>query len=519
MNFTPRNRSAKNAPRFRGDPGMRRRTKQALSVVGAAAIVTLVWPGPASGKDAPLSGYEGTAKAEPVHLEIFDPVIPLPSDPQVDVGVAYTRAVTDTGPVSRATASYLWPGDVLGDGFSQLVGGDVSYPIQVNSRTPATAAAPATNTAQLTDGNGMTTSSNDTTTKATVTGLGIAGPDTDLLSNIGDGLGQLLGKSPSSSPTSPNVPVPVSSTLAGLATVQNVKSQSETKIGAKSFTVSARAVASDIELLEGLITIQGVDMTAQSVSDGKKATNTGHATIGSVGLLGQVLSLDEKGLHVAGSTATLPGLPDVLVSALKQIGISVQVAQTTHEVDGASGSFGAKGLIITIDTKPLRSALNAPFGILAEIVSKLPSQLSDQLGPLLNLAPKFVVTVGDVRTSASASQGYTGTGGPPVSVPTGGTNPGGDTGGIGPVGGGQPLGPGSTGLPQTTPQQTTPQQTTPSSFTLPGLGTIPRLVVLAALAGAVLFGWLFRAVGAFILGGAGTCSFGLSTGVPDLRKG
>jgi hypothetical protein len=501
---------------------MKRRTKQALSVVGAAAVVTLVWPGPASGSGAPLSGYQGSAKAEPIHLEIFDPVIPLPTDPQVDVGIAYTRAVIDTGPVSRATASYLWPGDVLGDGFSQLVGGDANYPIQVNSRTPATANAPATNSAQLTDGNGMTTSSNDTTTKATVTGLGIAGPDTDLLSGIGDGLGQLTGKSPSSSPSMPDLPVPVSSSLAALATVQNVKSQSQTKITDRTLTVSAHAVASDIELLSGLITIKGLDMTAETVSNGKHAVNSGHATMSGIGIAGQLITLDDGGVHIAGSTATLPALPDTLVSALKEIGISVQAAQTTHEVDGASGSFASKGLVITIETKPLKSALSAPFGILAKIVAQLPSQLSDQLGPMLNLAPKFVVTIGDVQTSGSAAPAYTGSGIPPVTGNPGsnpGTNPGntvpGDNNGV-------PLNPGTPGQPGSTipPGATVPPQTTtPAGFALPGLGTIPRLILLGALAGAVAFGWLFRAAGAFILGGAGRCAFGLTTGVPDLRKG
>jgi hypothetical protein len=206
-------------------------------------------------------------------------------------------------------------------------------------------------------------------------------------------------------------------------------------------------------------------------------------------------------------------------------------------VDGASGTFRAQGLVLTVDTKPLRSALNAPFGLLRQIVSKLPSQLSDQLGPLLNLAPKFVVTIGDVRTSASASEGFDGGGLPsgPTTPPAGGTTPstpadtgggavggggnsgGGDLGASGPIGGNDaaapPAGDGNT------PNVIPPSTQTPAAFSLPGLGDVPRAMILGGVVVAAALGWLLRTAGGFLLGGARTCRYGLASGVPDLRKG
>jgi hypothetical protein len=508
---------------------MNRRTKRNLSLLGAVGLLTLMWPGPASAETS-LGGYSGLAQAEPVRIQVYEPVIPIPTTPQIDGGFAYTKSTTDTGPVSRATASYFWPGDTIGDGFGQLTGDQSqTYPIQVNSRFPATAEAPATNTAQLTTGNGMTTSSDESATKATVTGLGIAGPDTDLLGGLADGLGQLTGAT-TTPPKIPDLPVPVSKTLAGLATIQNFKSTSDVVVGKSSVTSTAEAYMSKIDLLGGLVSLDGIDVTSKTVSDGTKATATGKAEFGGIKIAGQALSLDQDGFELAGTNVKLPAVPDAVNKLLAMLGIQITYLQTAHSVDAATGSFTSTALQITVDTAPLKSLLHVDdlIGPLQQLVQQIPG-LGDTLAPVLGIGPKIVLYVGNVQTSATAAPAYTG-GSVPIAPSGGGSSPttssgGGSTGGD--IGTGGSTGDGTTGDGTT---GTTPVGATngggpttsaiqPAAYNLPRLGAVPRMLILGGLLLAGVLGWLLRTGGGFLLGSSRNCSYGLPTGVPDLRKG
>jgi hypothetical protein len=506
-----------------------RRTKRTLALFGGTVLAVLAWPGPSSA-DTNLGGYNGVAQAEAIRIQIFEPTIPIPVDPgkpEIDAGIAYTKANTDTGPVTRATASYLWPGDTIGDGFGALVGNDkAQYSIQVNSRYPETATSPAKNTAQITDGNGMTTSTDGFNTKATVTGFGIAGPNTDLLSGIGQGLRNLPGLGNPTAPPSKDVsvPVPVSQMLAALATVQNVQSTSSVVTGKNSVTCTAQALMSNVKLLGGLINIDSIKATSTTVSDGKTATTSGSIRPGAITLAGTDIGLAGKGVKLGDSSTKLPDLPSSVTDLLGKIGVEINYAPSSRTSDGATAALASDGLVISIDTQPLKTALNVGglIGPLQDLIEKIPN-IGSTLGPLLGLGPKIVIRIGDVFSTATAAPAYVV---PPVNP--GGSNPvpgGGQPSGnvVPPVntGGGPPIntGPGVP-LPSTTPGGTTTTPSTqPSAFTLPGLGEVPKALIIGGLAFALVAGWLFRMVSGFILGGAGSCAHGLTTGVPDLRKG
>jgi len=475
-----------------------------------AALVVLVWPGPAVHGDTSLGGYTGIATAAVVHIEIFDPTIPIPSSPQGDGSIGYTKSNVDSGPTSRALSSYLWPGVVLGDGWDQITKKPGSvYPLQVDSRYPATTQAPANNTIQLTDGNGMTTSTDGFNTKASVTLLGLAGDGSNPLGGIGSGLPQLGGlkPSPTQTATKPS-PLDVGSSVAAVVSAKNVTSTSVTTVADKTVTAEAHAAVSNLSLLGGIISIAGLDVQSKVVSDGAKATTSQTTTIGQLKLLGIPIALSTDGIDLG-----LPALSTTVSNLLSSLGLELHVMPVTQSTTGASGQVSNRALQIVIDTKLLKQVLDS---ILNPIVAQIPPVLRDQLSPFLGLGPRIVLTVGTTDTTATGAPAYNfqfpsgGSVGVAGAGTTGGTGTGPVTNGTLPANtsnGGTQL-PGTPGTPGTAP----------ASYAFPALGSVPRMLILGLLALAAVVGWAMRMAGGPLLLGGRSCGYGLATGVPDLRK-
>ena len=64
----------------------------AAGLVGAVLPVSTAEAAPA----ATFSGFATSAVASPLRLEIYEPTIPIPSDPQLELEVGYTMVEADT---------------------------------------------------------------------------------------------------------------------------------------------------------------------------------------------------------------------------------------------------------------------------------------------------------------------------------------------------------------------------------------------------------------------------------------
>ena len=515
---------------------MNRRTKQVVALLGTATVVTLMWPGPSSADDSTqttLSGFDASLTASPVRIQIFDQGIPGPPDPnkpQLDMGIAYSHSEGSAGRMS-STASYFWPGDLIGNGLGQLVP-NANYTVRSDASYPATAATPATDKVQITDGNGMQTAADANSTSATTTGLGIEG--TNVLSGLFQGIGKLFGQT--SAPAAP-APLQIPNLLAGIVSLKNVTSDTNISVGKDSVTATAHAAMSSLDLLGGLISLKGFDVKSTTVSDGKKSTVDGTATIGGLTVLGQTIALDTKGVDLAGNATPLPQLPDLLSALGLGITWLHSDKNVTSDDSSAGGTFDAYGMELTVDTTKLWDTFHVGqlMAPIANLLSQIP-QFGSILGALVTYAPKMVIDIGSVQSNLTASPAYNFTGGGSTGGGGGGgvpaTNNGGGVGGVSTnfgggtsnVGGGDlGTGLGNTGG-STTPNtgtNMTPSLGTPQSagFTFPALGKVPRMLILGALVLAAGLGWLLRAAALTLFGAGGNCDFGLARGVPDLRKG
>lgn len=507
----------------------------ALGLVAASAAAALV-PAQATPSTQAYGGFSIATTASPLKLEVFEPVIPIPTDPQFEMDFSYTRVLGDSGPTTTARASAMWPGPAVGEGlktFGEQLGlpgalTDGGYPVQVNSAYPSdttqAASEPFPGMVQRVDAGekrtvakaGYTPSGDLPEGNPDGTATSSPNPLTALQSGDLTALGTILTGSTTGNDENPVSTSPLGD-LSLLIDFDGMTSVSSAQYDGDKIITTATSRLGELRLLMGLIKLDGINVVTRvttSLDGGAKTSRT--VDVGGMTIAGQKFSYGPDGFTAAGSTTPVPGLPATGTDLLKMLGISIEIPKPTVTTSGSSGQVDAEAVRITLDTKPLRSKL--PSLPLDDLVSKLPDLqqgniLKGMLVSLNTIAPRLVLHLGYASASASAV--------PPIDFGSGGVSAatGGTTGTPGTAGTPGTVGQPSAGeVPPATSPATTPIQQVAAVPGLPALGTIPMLLVLAGLTLSGGIGWYLRRAGVILFGGAAACAHGLKAGIPDLRK-
>jgi hypothetical protein len=489
-----------------------------------------------------FSGYTSAAWSAPVKIEIYEPMIPIPSTPQAELELAYSEVESDST-TSRGRSSFIWPGAPVGEGFKTIVEqfglppslGEDGYPVQVNSAFPAGPGSEAdepfpgmiqragsddgsayAETGYSTDAQAQDRDGGEGDDGGLVPGLPLPGLDglTGLLSAPGRSAAPDGEEAPPSLGLPPALGAVVD--LGGFTSVSRTETED-------AVTAVARSSFGDVALLGGLVRIEGLKVRAEASSDGAMGRSAGRAAYGELVALGQRFAFGPDGFEAVGRPAPIPGLPDEVSEALSTLGVTVRLPRPIHEKDRDSASAAVTGLVIELDMRPLKKALDTlPLADLLGAVPEEAGQLKDALALATGLSSRVVVSLGNARASVDTSAAIE----PPVvepEEPATEESEEADAGAAAAGGGTPPLGtPSATGPP---PTGTTPASSAgalpdvaPAGAGLPPLFSIPGLLLVGGIALATVAGSYFRRMGAAALGRGAPCPHGLDSGLPDLRK-
>jgi hypothetical protein len=514
----------------------------AAGLVGTAAPIPLAHAEPAFG------GYSTEAMATPLKIEIYEPTIPIPATPQAELEIAYTKVEAASGPTGNGIASWLWPGDPVGQGcktfVEKLVPADTGlcedgYPIQVSSKTPG---EPSEDSDEPFPGSLMRTSADRKGVRSTV-GWSSDGDVSEKNDKGGeqpeqpelpesplDQLGSLgaaiTGKnSTAAEPEPPGNGLPPQ--LAALVDFDGMVSKARTETVGRSVNAVATSKLTNLSLLGGIITADSVTVTTRTTADGKKPTASGASKVVGLELAGTPITVGRDGVRLADEGHEIPELPDDPEKALEQLGVSLVLPKPERTARGDSSAAAFEGIQIVIDTGPLRRNLDdVPFEEVLGLIPDQAAELRNLLGAATQLAPKFVITAGNAAAETNTVPkmdfdlptvdpgDLNGAGAPPV-----GASPGSADGLASGSAGGPPVDPGAAAAAAGGESgDVDALAAEPMSAGLPPLASIPGALMVGAFVIAAGIGWWLQKIGGLVLGGAGSCSHGLETGIPDLRR-
>lgn len=562
------------------------RTRSLVLPLAAAALVGAMLPlttgsavaapaGAEEGEPA-FSGFSGEAVGAPVEIEIYEPSIPIPSTPQAEFLFGYSRVEADSSS-SAGRASYLWPGDSLGEGaktvFENLglppeISGPIAaqgYPFQVNSNFPsgeefqadepfpgvvqrtgaadgkvyADMAYSSDCQAQDPDGGGSDGDGGGGGGTPGVPGLpglpglpGIAGITGGLTSALTGGSSSSArassGQGGAAAAAEEETPCQFPAELAALVDVGGYTSTSSIIDDATQVRSVNRAVLSDISLLGGVVQISSIQARSVSTSNGKSSDADGVASYGVITVAGQKFRFGPDGFEAAGQSQGAPETPAEIAAGLKELGLTITLPKPETEAKGGKASSSIVGMSVEVDLKTLNLVLTQLP--LSDIFIELPDDLGPIKSALLsaaNLASRIVVNLGVASTEVETVQGID-IPVPPTPEPEEETE--GEGGGA--ASGGNTSG-GATGSSAGVPGSSTPTapaggDAAPAAGELPAdaalasglpkLFSIPGVLLFGGLALAAVLGSYMRKMGALALGGGAACPHGLDSGLPDLRK-
>ena len=460
-------------------------------------------------EESNLGGYRLRSEATPLGMLLWEPLLPFPvdpGDPHMVMHSAYSRTTFNTGPTGRALASALWPGDVFGDSLEQVVEGQ-DYPLMANARVPQ---GPEEQELELAPGMRMHTTAGPTAVEARST-------TTDLPSDA-----------------------------VGVGTYE---STSRSFLEDGMAVTTAHSAVSDVQMLEGLVSIDSIVTDLEARGDGATSATSGSTSVSGLTIAGFGFVLDEDGLRPEtgeeNEESPLPFDPDQRTAdeIREELGIELELLPHEEELDGGEAVRSAGGVRVSIDIEVLRSAYLDE--VLGPLVDQLPDDLRHPPVPdempfnpidVLFLEPRVDVILarGVVEANTVEQLDFDGFGAdfgdpPPAAPPTPEVEGSADLGGMdadaptpsmdtfGPVGAAdEPVA--EPEVSQTPPaeQQQELQAVGAGSFPeAAGSTTLAALVALgmAGLGARGLHGMTGRVFGA----GAG-CEAGHPTGVPNLKE-
>ncbi|MDX1510360.1 MAG: hypothetical protein R3249_03355 [Nitriliruptorales bacterium] len=323
-----------------------------------------------------FTGYKAEAFAAPVTIQLFEQLVPIPVDPgkaHLEISANHSNASLNTGPVGLGIGSTTWPGDGIANGLGQLACDEsVLWPIMARASYPG---EPFEDDAEP----GMS---------ATATGLRATGQAT--------GGGELL---------------------PGVLSAEGSRSFSLGEVTEDGLSLAtAEAVPGRIEMLDGMIVIDGFRTALEATSDGVTAQVSGSQEAGSITIAGTRYVVDSNGIRAEDAEENPlqelldgDGVPFNLGGVIdfqQLLGVKVEAVPDETMVDGLQAERTIGGVAITLDTGPLKDILNLALrdaqDVLADVISQLPDEETQPCqGPIQGPkgALQFALAITDFRST------------------------------------------------------------------------------------------------------------------------